>query len=595
MTERAQGPTRIRTAAAATILTTLAALAWVPPLIAQAESPGPVQEPWPSWIERLDSVVPDLMERAELPGVSIAVLDEGEVRWTGAFGTTDASGGTAVTEETVFEAASLSKPVFAYAVLRLARRGVLDLDAPLTGIIDDPRVDADPRHVRITPRHVLSHSTGLPNWGGERLDLAFDPGEGFRYSGEGFVYLQKAVSALTGLSLDELARREVFEPLAMRHSSYLLLDGEAPTVAQPHDGLGLPGPKRTVGGTGNAASSLHTTASDYARFVSALLRGEGLGVEWRDVMLTPQVELTENVPADGRGRLHWGLGWGLYEGPDGLSFWHWGDNGNFKAYVTAYPEGGRGLVYFSNSFDGLSLVEGMVREVLGRDQGPVADWLGYERYDDPTRTARKSLQRAFLSEGLEAGVAAYRELLRTRPKALDEAAIRRLGSDLLAGGRRAEAIRLLELNVDTHPSSVVAHRALGRAHLEEGQLEAGLKSFTLAAELEPDDADVQRGLAWIRDMLEARQRPVHLPVPTLATFAGRYGPRLVALEEGRLVYQREDGPRYRLVPLTRETFLLDGLNTFRLRFVTGPDGAPTSVEGLYFDGSRDTSPRDPGG
>jgi CubicO group peptidase (beta-lactamase class C family) len=162
----------------------------------------------------LARTIPDILRTSGMPGLAMAVIDHGQVVWTGAFGN--------VTDpETIFEAASLSKPVFAYLVLRLVDRGELDLDRPLAELLEYPRAAGDPRYRRITGRMVLSHGSGFPNWGGERLTLAFDPGTAYGYSGEGFVYLQKVVEHITGRSLEQLARAEVFEPLGMRWSSYV--------------------------------------------------------------------------------------------------------------------------------------------------------------------------------------------------------------------------------------------------------------------------------------------------------------------------------------------------------------------------------------
>ena len=138
-----------------------------------------------------------------MPGLAIAIVENGRVTWTGGFGTLNDAARTPVDTGTIFEAASLSKPVFAYTVLRLADRGDLDLDRPLFQSLEYPRLARDERYKRITARMVLSHATGLPNWGGETLTLQFDPGTAYGYSGEGFVFLQKVVEHLTGRSLDE--------------------------------------------------------------------------------------------------------------------------------------------------------------------------------------------------------------------------------------------------------------------------------------------------------------------------------------------------------------------------------------------------------
>ena len=172
-------------------------------------------------MKMLEEDLPGLLEQANIPGLSIAVIRNGELFWSGAFGVKSLETNEPVDTQTIFEAASLSKPVFAYAVLRLAERGEFDLDTPLADHLPYERLEHEARYRQITARIVMSHSTGLPNWGGDRLDLNFDPGTAFNYSGEGFVYLQKTIEHLTGLTLDEVARREVFEPLGMTRSSYL--------------------------------------------------------------------------------------------------------------------------------------------------------------------------------------------------------------------------------------------------------------------------------------------------------------------------------------------------------------------------------------
>ncbi len=165
------------------------------------------------------------MRKGDIPGLSIAVIRDGKILWEGEFGQKNAiSNGVTdgpVLRDTLFSAASLSKPVFAYIVLRLVDRGVIDLDKPLyTYGFSYDRIDKDPRSKLITARMVLDHTTGLPNWGGTPLEFLFTPGEKFNYSGEGYVYLQKVVEHVTGKSLEELAQQEVFVPLKMEHSTF---------------------------------------------------------------------------------------------------------------------------------------------------------------------------------------------------------------------------------------------------------------------------------------------------------------------------------------------------------------------------------------
>jgi CubicO group peptidase (beta-lactamase class C family) len=170
-------------------------------------------------VSRLEQTIPHLMTEADIPGLSIAVIRDSKVIWTRGFGVTNSETKARVNDNTVFEAASLTKPVFAYAVLKLVDNGKLDLDTPLVKYLpgrydvgDDPRLD------QITARRVLSHTTGFPNWrprGDKTLKMYFSPGLRFSYSGEGFVYLSKVVEQITGESQQAFIKRTVFDPLDM--------------------------------------------------------------------------------------------------------------------------------------------------------------------------------------------------------------------------------------------------------------------------------------------------------------------------------------------------------------------------------------------
>jgi hypothetical protein len=144
--------------------------------------------------------LPLLMSVARVPGIAMSVVHGERIVWEHHAGVADTRTGTLVSSDTLWPAASLGKPVFAYAALRLVDAKKLDLDAPLKADLPDYAPD-DPRGNRITARHVLSHSSGLPNWresDDERLVPAFEPGTRFRYSGEGYSYLQRVVAGHDG-------------------------------------------------------------------------------------------------------------------------------------------------------------------------------------------------------------------------------------------------------------------------------------------------------------------------------------------------------------------------------------------------------------
>src|SRR5882724_169192 len=128
-----------------------------------------------------------------------------------------------ITTNTIFEAASLSKTVFAYIFFRLYDRNIISLDTPLLNYIGSYErfKSADPRYNKITARMVLRHTTGLPNWGNDSgVSLIFQPDSCFSYSGEGYLFLQKVIEKKLNKSLNEIAQEEVFVPLKMESSSY---------------------------------------------------------------------------------------------------------------------------------------------------------------------------------------------------------------------------------------------------------------------------------------------------------------------------------------------------------------------------------------
>jgi CubicO group peptidase (beta-lactamase class C family) len=324
-----------------------------------------------------------LLRDGRVPGLSFAVIRGSKIVETKALGVRDTSAGTPVDGNTIFEVASLSKPVFAYAVLQLVDAGLLSLDTPLSVYVPD-YVKDDPRAAAITVRNVLSQSSGLPNWRNNTYPLKtyFQPGERFSYSGEGFVWLQRVVEKITGQPLNEVMTRLVFDPLEMRHSSYIWRADFETDHAVPHDAQPAPGKKQRPS-KARSASTLHTTPADYARFLQAVLSGARLNSDTAKQWLDPQIKLRQHCiqclstdKPDADQHIAWGLGWGLE--PDGGSFFHWGDNDQFKAFVIGSPKDRSALVVFTNGFNGMAIMPDVVNQLMPGDH-PAFVWLDYSR------------------------------------------------------------------------------------------------------------------------------------------------------------------------------------------------------------------------
>jgi CubicO group peptidase (beta-lactamase class C family) len=315
-------------------------------------------------VSSLRDTIPSLLAAHRVPGLAIGVVEEGRVVWSGGFGLRESNGGRPVTNETVFEAASLSKPVFSYLIMRLVDQGVIALDTAVARYLPDFR-PADPRIGRVTARQILSHAAGFPPW--ERdpdLRLDADPGSRWTYSGEGYVFLQHVLEAITGEALPNLARRLVFEPLGMSRSSFGWRESPGTNAATPHDSSGVPQEPSLFGEEDvarfGAASTLYTTASDFARFLSRTI-GPNSGPHVSEVF-EPHIAVDENLG------LSWGLGWAIQHSEDNRPWvFHWGANPHFRSFVMIQPATGHGWVAFANAPEGLELMDEIAALLTGAD------------------------------------------------------------------------------------------------------------------------------------------------------------------------------------------------------------------------------------
>lgn len=307
-----------------------------------------------------------LVERTHIPGLAVSVIRQGALAEQHVLGVRDTSSKSPVLDDTVFEAASLSKPVFAYAIIRLVDQEILDLDRPLFQYLHYEDIAHEKWSEMITARMVLSHKTGLVNWRKEKqLSFISSPGSQFSYSGEGYLYLQRVVENLTNLDLQKLVERELFNLLEMQDSSFIWRDSYEERIAVGHDANGKPQIKAKPL-LGNSAYTLHTTAPDYIKFLLAVLQGEGLKKESFEGMFHPQSRISSS--------LAWGLGFGLQQYRNKDSFFQWGDNGCFKCFTIACLKEKSGIVYFTNSFNGLQIMRSMIALILQGNQ-PAVEWV----------------------------------------------------------------------------------------------------------------------------------------------------------------------------------------------------------------------------
>jgi len=319
----------------------------------------------------LDRDVPRLLQENHVPSVSIAHIDHGKLVFAKAYGFQSA--GKPATTTTLYNIASMTKPISAEVVLQLASKGRLGLDEPMAPTWTDPDIASDERRLLLTPRLALSHRTGFPNWRrqtGGVLAFKRTPGEAIGYSGEGYEYVARFAQAKVHTDFEALAQKQIFDPLGMRDTSYThraWFDGR---IAEPADAQGQ-FLKPATTDHWLASDLLYTTPSDYAKFVLSVMNTTditpAIAAERDRVQASQKGEMcagakAKSCPDD----VGFGLGWEVYRFKDQTYLMHTGmDEGVFTlGYVNL--ESRRATILFTNGANGPKLVLPIL-DGLGKD------------------------------------------------------------------------------------------------------------------------------------------------------------------------------------------------------------------------------------
>lgn len=308
-------------------------------------------------VEYFEATMLQLAEREGVSGFSIAIINDNAVVYERAFGVANIETGEPVTTQTLFEFASMSKPVFGALVVDLAEEGVIDLDRPLAEYYPHPDLPDHPFAAQMTARQVLTHQTGLPNWRRDnadgQLDFAFEPGTGWRYSGEGYEYLADVLMHLLDTDdrgLDAIFRERIAAPAGATDTYFSQDAGRVARKAQGYAAGGrYSGDSDYAGGEFGAAYSVHSTPGDYARLMIGLMHGPSLSDSEREVFFAGQgVQFDSNNPGLQLGLVDHALGYAIYDLPIGRAFVHGGNNEGFTGQSLMIPESGWGFVIVSN-------------------------------------------------------------------------------------------------------------------------------------------------------------------------------------------------------------------------------------------------------
>ena len=349
----------------------------------------------------VDATVTRVMRAAEVTGVGLAIFNDRRIVYLKAYGVRDKEKDLPLTEDSVMTAASFTKVAFTYLVMQLVDDKILDLDKPVYQYLPKPLPEysnykdlaGDLRYQKITARMLLSHTSGFPNWRAfnhdHKLNINFEPGSRFAYSGEGIVLLQFVVETITQKPLDELMRDRVFQPFGMTRTSMVWQSAFESDYANGYDEYGRSlGPNRRP--EADAAGSMQTTPRDFARFLEVVMRGERLTKKTREQMLSPQIQILSKhefpslvfEPTDENKAIHlsYGLGWGLYWTPYDKAFFKEGHTEGWRNYAVCFDKKGTGLLIMTNSSNGEGIFKELLETLLKNTFTPI-EWEGYTPYD----------------------------------------------------------------------------------------------------------------------------------------------------------------------------------------------------------------------
>jgi CubicO group peptidase (beta-lactamase class C family) len=300
-----------------------------------------------------EETISEWLRSSKVPIVGIGLIEEGRVIEAKVYG--ELREGVPAPANTIFNVASLTKPIVAILTLKLVSEGRWSLDEPLSKYFVDPDLLSDPRHIRLTTRLVLTHETGLPNWRGnepsKKLSFAFAPGTDVKYSGEGFQYLREALEHKFGQPLDKLSNTFVFQPFHMSDTRYYWdksMDESRYAGAHDKEGNPLPIEKWYEA---HAANLLLITIGDYSKFGVNVLEGAGLAKEVYADMVSPHLPQGK---VSSSGKNPFGLCWLLVRGLSNgeYALVHSGRNPGIAAIVVLLPKSKRGVVVLTNGENG---------------------------------------------------------------------------------------------------------------------------------------------------------------------------------------------------------------------------------------------------
>lgn len=305
------------------------------------------------------ALITALLKQHKVPALGLGIIEHGKLVSTRVYG--ELTSGTTAPQNTLFKVASLTKPVVTMLTLRLVAAGKLQLDEPLAAYWVDPDIQADPNHLLLTPRMVLTHQTGFANWRylehDNTLRFQFKPGTKHQYSGEGFEYLRRALEHKFNQSLEDLAQQYVFKPAGMTDTYFWWTPQvDEQRYARNHDSNGTAFETEKYY-KANAAANLISTIDDYSRFIAFVMaQQQAMPAVYQDM----QAHHVSIGPEH-----YFGLGWEIFTGFSAQQslLLHSGRDPGVSTLAAFSAQSQNGYVIFMNGDNATAVLEQLLPQL----------------------------------------------------------------------------------------------------------------------------------------------------------------------------------------------------------------------------------------
>lgn len=467
-------------------------------------------------VQQIESLLQDAQSRGQFNG-SVLVSDKGRMIYRKASGYADLEKKTPLQTDSVFELASVTKPITAFAIAMLKERGQLSYDDPLTKYFPELPYPG------VTIRHMLTHTAGLPEpeplFGSQWTDnpatisvfvgrLArqktpayFAAGEKWHYDRTAYFLLAAIIEKVSKRSYAEFLKTNVFAVLGMKNS-FAINTSQRGNIAHMAYGYTHPllwsddyvametVPRYSYSkyfGDAAGPMGVYSTVDDLFLWVKAMHSGKLIKKATLEEIYTPVRLRDGSTPSAGGGAgndamSYYGLGWFVQNGADGKTIRHTGD---WRGYITCLiynPEKAQTIVVLTNTND---------IGAIGIANG-IENILNHHPYHLPQQSIGRVIGKLIFAKNLETAVAQYRELKATHPNDYNfnnDSELNSLGYALMRQGNRQAAIEVFKLNVEAFPNSWNVYDSLGEAYMADNNKELAIKNYRKSVELNPQNRD----------------------------------------------------------------------------------------------------------